>query len=55
MQIACYADNLHEMSSLFPQKNKTRNLPNGYVVTTGGAQEMELNTQTKHYSTKCEK
>ena len=29
---------------------KTRNLPNGYVVTAGGVQEMELNTQSKHCS-----
>ena len=28
----------------------TRYLPNGYVATAGGVQEMELNAQTKHCS-----
>ena len=36
-------------------KTKTRNLLNGYITTAGGVQEMELNTQTKHCSTKSEK
>ena len=34
---------------------KTKNLLNGYVVTAGGVQETELNTQTKHCSAKYEK
>ena len=33
----------------------TRNSPNGYVVTAGGVQQMELNAQTKSCSAKCEK
>ena len=33
----------------------TINAPNGYVVTAGGVQEMELNVQTKHCSAKQEK
>ena len=33
----------------------TRNLPNGYVVTAGGVQEMELNAQIKYCSAKHEK
>ena len=34
---------------------RTRNLPNGYVMTAGGVQERELNQQTKHCSAKHEK
>ena len=34
---------------------KIRNLPAGYLATASSVQEMELNTQTKHISAKCEK
>ena len=34
---------------------ESRNLPNGYVATASGAQELELNARTKHCSAKCEK